>query len=109
MTHIDPDVYNPDKLVGNEANVMFGYNLCAEIIEGAFIDYIETSKREMPDTWGKLLSECAEQVRDHVMYNVRMSRIDVTCSLMENNLELYGEDENGHCKADDILAAQDSD
>lgn len=106
MTYFDPDVYDPEKLVGDEKRVMAGYDICMDTAVDAFMNYIDLVRHENPDTWGNLLGEYAEQIRDQIMDYLQGTRVQLTCSLMENNLELYGEDENGHCKADDILQAE---
>lgn len=93
MTYFDPDVYDWKELKDDEEIFMRGYNCCIDEVECAFSNLI--SDKEFSDetpTLNAVLKEIKEDVAADVMDWIVGHRVEVTCSLMENNLEKYGED-----------------
>lgn len=92
MSHIDPETYDPAKLVGDERLVMDGFEACERAVSEAMAAYIDMVGADNPETIGKMLSEVADSVRDFVLCDVESAKLSLSCALMESNLDTYGED-----------------
>ncbi len=91
MSYIDPVVYDPSKLVGDDRRVMDGFEVCERAVKAACADYIYMISIDNPETLGKVLSEIAESARDYVLADLEAAKLSLACVLMESNLETYGD------------------
>lgn len=98
MTYFDPKEYDWKKLKGEEAEFMKGYNYAIEEFETAFDNIIIFPRGydAATPTLNKLIREIQEQLRDETLEWMKMYRVELTCSIMESNLEKYGEDEESN-------------
>lgn len=92
MSHIDPETYDPAKLVGDERLVMDGFEACERAVSCAMSAYVDMVGADNPETIGRMLAEVAESVRDFVACDVEAAKLSLSCALMESNLDVYGED-----------------
>ena len=95
MTYFDPEVYDWRELKGDDAEFMAGYNYAIEELETVFANIIfPTAHDEETPTLSKVIAEIQEQLQDETLEWMRRHRVELTCSLMENNLEVYGEEDD---------------
>ncbi len=92
MSHIDPETYDPAKLVGDERLVMDGFEACERAVGEAMAAYIDMVGADNPETIGKMLCEVADSVRDFVLCDVESAKLSLSCALMESDPDTYGED-----------------
>lgn len=94
MTYFDPEVYDWHKLKGDDAEFMAGYNYAVEELGSIFSCVICASQfDESTPTLNKAINEIQEHLQEETVYLMKRHRVELTCSLMENNLEVYGEDD----------------
>ena len=91
MTYIDPNIYDWRKLKDEEADYMRGYNWCMEDVETAFGNFIVDDTDE-ESTMAKIKCEILEETQQRLAEWLDMERTELTCSLMESNLDKYGEE-----------------
>lgn len=92
MSYIDPVVYDPTKLVGDDRLVMDGFEVCERAVSDACTEYIDMVNTDNPETLGKMFSEIAESIRDYVLADLQATKLSLSCTLMERDAETYGED-----------------
>lgn len=80
MTYFDPEVYDPSKLKGDDAIEMRGFDWCAEQVENAFDNLTFDG-----DSFGRIKSEIADEVKDEVLRFLDSSRIELTAAMMEGD------------------------
>lgn len=95
MTYINPETYNWKDLKDDEAILMEGYNICMENVETASENIIEEISKDFGDsqTLATIVNEICESFSVELSTWLNMNRTELTCSLMENNLEKYGEED----------------
>ncbi len=88
MTYFDPEIYDPKKLVDEDAIEMRGFEWCTECAE-CFFDNIEPkcSAKPLDDIYQAVASDIKDQLLDWLA----SSRIELTVSLMDNNDKYYEE------------------
>ena len=93
MSYINPETYNWKELKDDDATIMSGYNWCIEDVEVACENIIDRLQNEFrsSETISKIVSEICEKFSEELSTSLEYKRTDLTCSLMENNLEKYGE------------------
>lgn len=94
MTYFDLNIYNPEKLEGDEALVMEGYNIAVEEVEGFFGCIAPPSGIDALDA---IYEGVARHIRDTVLSWLEASRIELTCSPMEGS-EKYAERDDPQCQ-----------
>lgn len=94
MTYINPEVYNWKELKDDDATVMRGYNFCIEDVETACYNITDNLKNEFrtSETFSKVVIEICEKFSEELSTWLDMQRAELTCSIMENNLDKYGEE-----------------
>lgn len=92
MSYIDPVAYDPTKLVGDDRRIMDGFEVCERAVSDACAEYIDMVGTDNPETIGKMFSEIAESVRDYVLADLQATKLSLSCTLMEANLDTYGKD-----------------
>ncbi|WP_373097067.1 hypothetical protein [Collinsella bouchesdurhonensis] len=88
MTYFNPEIYDPAKLTGDERLIMDGFDTAVEEVESFFVLLMPPSGVEALD---RLYEGVAEDLRDELLGMLAVSRIELTCSLMENTPEKYDE------------------
>lgn len=93
MTRYDPKVYDPAKLVGEDAATIDGFTLCGQMV----LDWLdEMSEHGSMDGCVPLFEELYRQVARDIRYRVAdlldAERFELTVSLMEADPERYAAD-----------------
>lgn len=83
MTRYDPKVYDPKKLLGEDAAVMEGFSLCGQMV----LDWLDETAEGMT-----AIEEVAHDIRQHVADLLDGRRVELTVSLMEAEPERYAAD-----------------
>ena len=94
MTYINPEVYNWKDLKDDDATVMRGYNFCIEDVETACDNITDNLQIEFrsSETVSKIVTEICEKFSEELSTWLDMQRTELTCSIMESNLDKYGEE-----------------
>lgn len=88
MTHINPEIYDPAKLTGDERLIMDGFDTAIEEVEG-FFDCLEPPSGV--DALDDLYESVAKSLRKELLDRLAGSRIEQACALMEGAPEKYSE------------------
>lgn len=91
MSYIDPAVYDPAKLVGDDRRLMDGFEICERAVGDACAEYVDMVGADNPETIGKMFSEIAESVRDYVLADLQATKLSLSCTLMEADPDTYDE------------------
>ena len=91
MIYIDPNIYNPKDLVGEDKIYIQGYMHALEDSK-VFFDNLEAHTKS--DTLDKIYSEFVKDAAESFDDWAEIHLTETTCSIMESNLEVYGEDED---------------
>lgn len=93
MSYYNPEVYDPKKLLGEDAAVMEGFSLCGQMV----LDRLdEMEDNGLMDESIPLFSELYRQVARDIRYELNDllndTKIELTVSLMEAESERYAVD-----------------
>lgn len=93
MSYYNPEVYDPKKLLGEDAAVMEGFSLCGQMV----LDRLdEMEDNGLMDESIPLFSELYRQVAHDIRYELNDllndTKIELTVSLMEAEPERYATD-----------------
>lgn len=88
MTYINPEIYDPAKLTGDERLTMDGFDAAIEEVE-SFFDQLEPPSG-VP-VFDSLYRGVAEDLRDGLLDRLAGARIEQACALMEGVPEKYSE------------------
>lgn len=91
MSYINPITYDPDELVGEDRVMMDGYDVAIQDVI-YFLTDVNPAIFDLPDFMRTMYEEVQQDITDRLAAYVELKRIDLTCALMESNLELYGEE-----------------
>lgn len=94
MTYINPEVYNWKELKDEDETLMRGYNYCIEDVETACDNITDNLRIEFrsSETFSKVVDEICKKFSEELLTWLDMDRTELTCSIMESNLDKYGEE-----------------
>lgn len=93
MSYYNPEVYDPKKLLGEDAAVMEGFSLCGQMV----LDWLDETAEGMTAYGGVpifdvIYSQVAHDIRQHVADLFDGRRVELTVSLMEAEPKRYAAD-----------------
>lgn len=93
MSYYNPEVYDPKRLLGEDAAVMEGFSLCGQMV----LDWLDETAEGMTAYGGVpifdvIYSQVAHDIRQHVADLLDGRRVELTVSLMEAEPERYAAD-----------------
>lgn len=93
MSYYNPEVYDPKKLLGEDAAVMEGFSLCGQMV----LDWLDETAEGMTAYGGVpifdvIYSQVAHDIRQHVADLLDGRRVELTVSIMEDAPERYAVD-----------------
>lgn len=93
MSYYNPEVYDPKKLLGEDAAVMEGFSLCGQMV----IDWLDETAEGMTAYGGVpifdvIYSQVAHDIRHRIADLLDAERVELTVSLMEADPERYAAD-----------------
>ncbi len=88
MTYINPEIYDPAKLKGDERLIMEGFDAAIKEVDG-FFDCLEPPSGVT--VIDNLYKGVAEDLRDELLGRLAGARIEQTCALMDGAPEKYSE------------------
>lgn len=93
MSYYNPEVYDPKKLLGEDAAVMEGFSLCGQMV----LDWLDETAEGMTAYGGfpifdVIYSQVAHDIRQYVADLLDGRRVELTVSLMEADPERYAAD-----------------
>ena len=101
MTCFNPDVYDYEKLKGEDKVFINGYNCCIERVKCAVSFVADVyDHMELPPTLGKMLLEIRQEMGEEVLENIKQDRPMVVASLMDGSEE-YEVDEKENADNED--------
>ena len=101
MTCFNPDVYDYEKLKGEDKVFMDGYNCCIERVKCAVSFVADVyDHMELPPTLGKMLLEIRQEMGEEVLENIKQDRPMIVASLMDGSEE-YEVDEKENADNED--------
>lgn len=88
MSYYNPEVYDPKKLLGEDAAVMEGFSLCGQMV----LDWLDETAYGGVPIFDVIYSQVAHDIRQHVADLLDGRRVELTVSLMEAEPERYATD-----------------
>lgn len=93
MSYYNPEVYDPKKLLGEDAAVMEGFSLCGQMV----LDWLDEMSEHggMSDCvpmFDELYCQVARDIRHRIADLLDAERVELTVSLMEADPERYAAD-----------------
>lgn len=93
MSYYNPEVYDPKKLLGEDAAVMEGFSLCGQSV----LDWLDEMSEHggMSDCvpmFDELYCQVARDIRLRIADLLDAERVELTVSLMEAEPERYAAD-----------------
>lgn len=85
MSYYNPEVYDPKKLLGEDAAVMEGFSLCGQMV----LDWLDETAEGMTAYGGVPIFDV---IYSHVADLLDGRRVELTVSLMEAEPERYATD-----------------
>ncbi len=89
--YLDPKIYDPAKLEGDERLQFTGFEIALDAIECEFDNIIYDAQCDIA-TIETLYKEIVQAVKEQIMECLECTKTEYVCSLMENNLEKYSDE-----------------